>query len=124
MTEEVLQAAILKLKSRALERFAIIKDLYHRPADLETTELIVKHVIAMAQLEGGMVTLQQYAEALRVQTDAEAESNKPEVTEVEVEEEPEEPEEPKGETRLNHDELMKRSSSYRKSQNAKGGEST
>ena len=32
MTEEILQAAIMQLRSKATERFGIIKDLYHRPA--------------------------------------------------------------------------------------------
>ena len=36
MTEEILQAAIIRLKASATERFAIIKDLYHRPATADT----------------------------------------------------------------------------------------
>ena len=43
MTEEILQAAILRLKASATERFAIIKDLYHRPATSETVDQIVSH---------------------------------------------------------------------------------
>ena len=38
MTEEILQAAILQLRSKATERFAIIKDLYHRPATTDTVD--------------------------------------------------------------------------------------
>ena len=109
MTEEILQAAIMKLRARATERFGIIKDLYHRPATTETTDQIVQHAIALAQLEGAMVTLQQYSGALAKQTEDEASANTPEEppTEVEVEEEPDPPD---------HDDLMKRSSTYRKSQ--------
>ena len=84
MTEEILQAAIMKLRARATERFAIIKDLYPRPATTETTAQIVQHSIALAQLEGAMVTLQQYSGALAKQTDDEAVSNAP----AEVEESP------------------------------------
>jgi len=119
MTEEILQAAVMKLRARATERFAIIKDLYHRPATVETTDQIVQHSIALAQLEGAMVTLQQYAGSLAKQTEDEVESNVPAEpeeppTEVEVEEEPEPPD---------HDELMKRSASYRKSQKFRGKKS-
>jgi hypothetical protein len=124
MTEEILQAAIMKLRARATERFGIIKDLYHRPATTETTDQIVQHAIALAQLEGAMVTLQQYSGALAKQTENEAASNEPTEpeelpTEVEVEEESdeEEPEPP------DHDELMKRSASYRKSQKFRGKKS-
>jgi len=108
MTEEILQAAIMKLRARSTERFGLIKDLYHRPATTETTELIVQHAIALAQLEGAMITLQQYSGALSQQTEAESDSNKPEEppTEVEVEEDEEE---------SNHDKLMKQSATYRES---------
>ena len=109
MTEEILQSAIMRLRSKATERFAIIKDLYHRPATTETVDLIVQHSVALAQLEGAMITLQQYSAVLGKQTEAEAESNAPEEpTEVEVEEE-EEPE------ISNHDKLMEKSPTYRES---------
>ena len=118
MTEEILQAAIMKLRARATERFGIIKDLYHRPATTETADQIVQHAVALAQLEGAMVTLQQYSGRLAEQSEAEAVSNAPEQppTEVEVEEEPEE--EPP-----DHDDLMKRSATYRKSQRFRGNKS-
>jgi len=123
MTEEILQSAILRLKSRATERFAIIKDLYHRPATTETVELITQHAVALAQLEGAMITLQQYAPVLAKQTEAEAESNAPqEPIEVEVEEEVEQEEEKEEEQEsedkqvIGHEELMERSTTYRKSQ--------
>ncbi len=109
MTEEILQAAIMRLRSKATERFGIIKDLYHRPATTDTTDLIVQHAVALAQLEGAMVTLQQYSGALSRQTEDEATSNEPEQpTEVEVEEDTPE--------NLTHDDLMERSTTYRKSQ--------
>ena len=107
MTEEILQSAIMQLKSKATERFAIIKDLYHRPATTETVDKIVQHSVALAQLEGAMITLQQYSGVLAKQTDAEAVSNAPEEpTQVEVEEE-EEPSE--------HEKLLKKSPTYRES---------
>tara|TARA_R100000030_G_scaffold90456_2_gene75127 strand:+ start:484 stop:879 length:396 start_codon:yes stop_codon:yes gene_type:complete len=123
MTEEILQAAILRLRSKATERFAIIKDLYHRPSTVETVDLIVQHSLALAQLEGAMVTLQQYSGALAKQTENEAQSNTPEeevveeIEEAEVEEETSEKEDDS--KRIGHDELMKRSVTYRKSQKHK-----
>jgi hypothetical protein len=70
-----------------------------------------------------MVTLQQYSGALGKQTEDEASSNEPIEPEelptaVEVEEEPEEELESP-----DHDELMKRSASYRKSQKFRGKKS-
>ena len=65
MTEEILQAAIMKLRARATERFGIIKDLYHRPATTETTDQIVQHaIVRWLNLKGAMVTLQQYSGAV------------------------------------------------------------
>lgn len=124
MTEEILNSAILQLKAKATERFGIIKDLYHRPATTETADQIVQHALALAQLEGALVTLQQYSGALAKQTVDEAVSN---AVEEDEEEEPEpEPEPPppkrkrrttkKKATPVSHEELMERSSTYRKSQ--------
>ena len=76
----------------------------------------MQNSLSLAQLEGAMVTLQQYSSVLANQTEAEAISNQPEEpTEVEVEEEQE------SENVLSHDDLLKRSSSYRKVQNTKKG---
>jgi len=113
MTEEILKAAILRLKASATERFAIIKDLYHRPATAETVDQIVSHSIALAQIEGAAITLQQYSGLLANQTEAEAESNEP------VEPEPEEAVEAEEADNLKHDELLTRSSEYRKSQRSR-----
>tara|TARA_B100000886_G_scaffold175017_1_gene119854 strand:- start:10034 stop:10438 length:405 start_codon:yes stop_codon:yes gene_type:complete len=125
MTEEILNSAILQLKAKATERFGIIKDLYHRPATSETADQIVQHAIALAQLEGAMITLQQYSGALAKQTVDEAVSNAPETEEEELEEEPEPPPAPTKRKRrttkkkaasVGHEELMERSATYRKSQ--------
>tara|TARA_B100000131_G_scaffold318186_1_gene361576 strand:+ start:297 stop:713 length:417 start_codon:yes stop_codon:yes gene_type:complete len=124
MTEEVLQAAILHLRSRATERFAIIKDLYHRPATEDTVDNIVKHSLALAQLEGAMITLQQYAAALGQQTELETISNTPptpsdptelpdESTRAEAAEEKVEFEQEIPPVR--HEELSSRSAYYRRS---------
>ena len=66
MTEEILQAAILQLRSKATEHYGIIKDLYQRPARPETVEKICQSALLLAQFEGAMLTLQNYAPSLSV----------------------------------------------------------
>ena len=112
MTEEILQSAILRLRSKATEEFGIIKDLYHRPATKDTVDKIANHGLLLAQYEAGVIALRQYSAALASQTDEEAVSNEPEqptVVEVEAEQDTEKPHE------ISHDELMNRSKTYRDS---------
>jgi len=121
MTEEILQAAIMQLRAKATARFGLIKDLYHRPAEVDTVDKIVQHSLALAQFEGAMVTLQQYSGALSKQTEAEETSNAPqEPTEVEVEEDfiEDEIEEEQVEDKqsLTEEDLQTRSRTWRKSQ--------
>ncbi len=106
MTEEILQAAILKLRSKALEQYGIIKDIYHRPAVSDSVDRIAQHALNLAQIEGAIITLQQYSESLAKQTEAEEVSNAP-ITE----EQPEENEEPES---ISGEELLKRSATTRK----------
>ena len=111
MTEEILQAAILKLRSKALEQYGIIKDIYHRPAVSDSVDRIAQHALNLAQIEGAIITLQQYSEGLAKQTEAEEISNAP-VTE----EKPEENEEPEP---ISGEELLKRSPTARKAARTK-----
>ena len=107
MTEEILQAAILKLRSKALEQYGIIKDSYHRPAAKDSVDRIASHAMLLAQIEGAVVTLQTYAEGLAKQTEAEAISNAPE-------EEPEASQENEESEPISGEELLKRSPTARK----------
>ena len=107
MTEEILQAAILKLRSKALEQYGIIKDIYHRPAASDSVDKIAQHALNLAQIEGAVITLQQYSESLAKQTEAEEISNAPE-SEQQVEEES-----------ISGEELMKRSATTRKAARTK-----
>ena len=111
MTEEILQAAILKLRSKALEQYGIIKDIYHRPAASDSVDRIAQHALNLAQVEGAIITLQQYSESLAKQTEAEEISNAP-VTE----EQPEENQEPEP---ISGEELLKRSPTARKATRTK-----
>ena len=111
MTEEILQAAILKLRSKALEQYGIIKDIYHRPAVSDSVDKIAQHALNLAQIEGAIITLQQYSAALAKQTEAEEISNAPA-----TEEQPEESEEPES---VSGEELLKRSPTARKAAKTK-----
>jgi hypothetical protein len=60
MTEETIDAAILLLRARALESYGIIKDIYARDAQEGDVELLAQRALQVANLEAGMLTLQQY----------------------------------------------------------------
>jgi hypothetical protein len=119
MTEDVLNAAILRMRAKALENFALIKDLYHRPATRETVDQICSLSLALAQYEGAMITLQQYAANLSSLTENEKKHTivemQKEVEEIEAEE-PDELEEPEELDKkvLSGEELAKRSPTNRR----------
>ncbi len=119
MTEDVLNAAILRMRAKALENFALIKDLYHRPATRETVDQICSLSLALAQYEGAMITLQQYAANLSSLTENEKKHTivemQKEVEELEAEEpeEQDESEEPDKKI-LSGEELAKRSPTNRR----------
>ena len=118
MTEEVLNAAIAKLRAAALEQYALIKDVYHQPMASDTVVRICNAATQMAQLEGAMITLQQYAKELSTRTPAEvAASGEEAPQEVEVEEYTADDEVEQGV--IGHEELTERSASYRKSTGTK-----
>lgn len=88
MTDETMQATILYLRSQCLERLGRMKDIARRPTGQDDVATLSSLAAQLAQLEGAMLTLQQYApsiiaagtEALRADL----------TTEVEVEESEEE----------------------------------
>jgi len=108
MTEDILNAAIQKLRGMALEQYALIKDLYHQPATTETVNNISSYAVNLAQLEGAMITLQQYAKPLAELTPAEKS--------VAPEPEPEELPEPGV---ITEKEMAERSATFRKSKGIK-----
>ena len=103
-SKELLEAAILQLRAKALESYAIIKDTLHSTAGEGDLATISQQALLLAQYEGGMVSLQQYADSLL----------QPAPTPVEVEEENEEEPEPTPAS-TSHEELISRSPTYRKS---------
>ena len=113
MTEDVLNAAILRMRAKALENFALIKDLYHRPATRETVDQICSLSLALAQYEGAMITLQQYATNLSSLTENEKKHTIVEMQKEVEEIEAEEPEELDKKV-LSGEELAKRSPTNRR----------
>ncbi len=117
--EEILESTIARLRSNALEVYGVIKDKLKAPAEQGVVEEIGGLSIQLAQLEGAMVTLQQYRESLinsirteeaqlaaRVAAGPAMDTMPPEeVTEVEVEED--------NDSDLGHEELMQRSPTYK-----------
>ena len=123
--EEILESTITRLRSNALEVYGVIKDKLKAPAEQGVVNEIASLAVQLAQLEGAMVTLQQYREAMvnsirteeaqlaaRVAAGPAMQVTDPEpqeATEVEVEEETEEDNDPA----MGHDELLERSPTYK-----------
>ena len=102
MTKELLNAAILRLRSRATEHYGLIKLLYASPADENTVDKICDAALEMVKYEGAMLTLQQYS----------ADIVGAAAPEQPVAPEPSLQEGPQG---VGHNELMGRSPTYKKS---------
>ena len=122
MTEEILQAAILKLKSKAMEQYGLLKQAYHSPADEGTVDKICRHALHLVEFEGAMLTLQQYSGAI-MQSPSPPQQAAPQQEEGVLaaepeEEEAEDDEDPEGyqiDGPIRGEELMKRSATYRRS---------
>jgi hypothetical protein len=112
MTEEGLNAALLRLQSLTIETYGRIKDIYKRPQQDNDVDQIASLSMKLANYEGALLTLQQYKSDI-------IESSK--IVEEETEEEPEEQEqdEPEAKSGLTEEDLMVRSATYRKSMKGK-----
>ena len=60
MTEEGLNAAVLRLQSLAIETYGIIKDIYKREQQDGDVDTISSLSMKLANYEGALLTLQQY----------------------------------------------------------------
>jgi len=120
MTDETLQATILNLKSQALGVLGLMKDMARRATHETDVGTLSNYAAQLAQLEGAMLTLQQYApliktagaEALALLNHPPEEEEVEEAAEEDAEEErqAEDPPAP-----LTEKELRERSPTFRKS---------
>lgn len=115
MTEELLQAAILRLRAKALEHYGMIKNLYHNPASEKTVDDICSHAVALAQYEGAMLTLQGYSANLAETRQPTPNTEDGELDSKDFQLDVEQPEP----TKLSQEELEKRSPTMRRSAGSK-----
>ena len=103
---------MLNLRSQALGVLGLMKDMARRPTLASDVGALSTYAAQLAQLEGAMITLQQYSPLIKQAGDeAIAATGTTEVEEVEEVEE----------TSLTEDELRKRSPTFRKSMGSKPG---
>jgi hypothetical protein len=60
MSSERTEAAVLQLKSKALEVYGIIKGIYTRPPEPGDVDRVVALSLKLVQYEGAMLTLKEY----------------------------------------------------------------
>lgn len=119
MSQEILNAAIMQLRAKALEAYGVIKDIYQRPSAEGDADKIAALSLKLAQLEGGMLTLQQYApeiilSASAVATEAAIKEEEQSTTVDEEEEEVSAPE-----PAITEEDLAARSPTYRRTRRSK-----
>jgi len=112
MTDETIEATILNLRAKALEVFGLMKEMAQRPSAEGDVTALSQYSAQLAQLEGALITLQQYTPVLKETRDTPA----PEPEDDPPEEEP---------TAISGEMLAARSPTFRRSQLARrtqGGE--
>lgn len=100
MTEEGLNAALLRLQSLTIETYGRMKDVYRREQQEGDVDLISSLSMKLANYEGALLTLRQY---------------KNDIIESSKIEEPEKNETPEEEPQITEEQLEARSSVYRES---------
>ena len=70
MSKEIIEATLLRLRGSVMETFEAMKDLYASPAEEGTVDAMAKLASRLAALEGGLLTLQQYAPLMEEQVNA------------------------------------------------------
>ena len=114
MTDETLQATILNLKSQALGVLGLMKDMARRATHETDVGTLSNYAAQLAQLEGAMLTLQQYAPVIKAAGDEALAvlNNPPDEVEEDAEEEQQVDDPPAS---LTEKELRERSPTFRKS---------
>jgi len=114
MSVEVINSAIMQLRGKAQEIYGVIKDIHRRPSEEGDADKIMTLSLRLAQIEGGLVTLEQYAPEIVRSVEVEKAAVQAQIAAIVAPKDPpqEEPEPEKDP--IGHDELMKRSPTYRK----------
>ena len=123
MSKEIVEATLLRLRGSVMETFEAIKDLYAAPATEGTVDQLAQLASRLAALEGGLLTLQQYAPLIEEQVKAKKLEEAIAVTRHLQKEEDEQTasdlvEEASTGSAITTEELEKRSPTYRRSQTA------
>jgi len=116
MSVEILNSAIMQLRGKAQEIYGVIKDIHRRPAEEGDADKIMTLSLKLAQIEGGLVTIEQYSpEIVRsVAAEKAAQAAVEKAVSAAAPPEPEEVSEDESKT-IGHEELMEQSPTYRKS---------
>ena len=110
MTEEGLNASILRLQSFVIETYGMIKDVYKREQQEGDVDKIAQLSMKLAQYEGALLTLRGYKQDIIDSAAVEEElEQEPELSDEEGEEDDEE-------QVITEEYLEKASPTYRKSQ--------
>ena len=115
MTEETLNAVVLRLQSSAVECFEVIKGRCAGQLGESDVDFIAQQSMRLANLEGAILTLQQYAPTIEAYA-VELETSKARAL-LAAQLEVSEPPEPLSE--ISEDELAERSPTFRRSQSNK-----
>ena len=117
MSQEILNSAIMQLRAKALEAYGIIKDTYRQPSKEGDADKIAALSLKLAQLEGGMLTLQQYAPEIIAAVDAELAAEKAEALNPPQDVEDLSPDEQSADSdsTISEEQLAERSTTFRKS---------
>ena len=65
MTEEGLNSAMLRLQSLALETYGMIKDIYRKEQEVGDVDKLSNLAMKLANYEGALITLRQYASSIK-----------------------------------------------------------
>lgn len=121
MTEEGLNAAILRLQSLAIETFGRIKDIYRREQQDEDVDQIASLSMKLANYEGALLTLQQYKQGIinsALVTQQAPEEQQEQVDDVILDEAP-----PIRDGTISGEQLLEKSETLRRAKKLKSGKS-
>jgi len=123
MSQEIIQASLLRIKSSIVETYEALKVKVANHTEEGQVEEVAQMAIRLANLEGGFITLQQYAEQILAENKAKELQMRAEVEQL-LQAEPPTPEEieetptPREQV-ITEDDLLKRSTVFRNSQEDK-----